>query len=176
MIIKNTASQFVPAPEGLHQSRIVDVTEPIEVDGKFGKKRVFRLIYELEAIAPTGKHYTAASQQLTPSLHEKANLRKLIEKILGRALTVSELSEGIDLDSILLGKQVNIVVEHDTNADQSKTYANVVLVQPVKQAFAPWKSDFIRFKDRSPGPRFAANASAIVEIPVEVDEVEDDLI
>ena len=141
--------QFVPCPEGLHQGIIVDITEPIKVTtGKFGPKEVFRIIFEIDQVAPSGKRFTVSSQQLTPSLHEKANLRKMVEKILGRSLVGDELTKGVDLDKLLLGKQVNLVVEHATNADQTKTYANVVLIQPVKQPFTPWKSDFIRFKER----------------------------
>jgi hypothetical protein len=149
MFIKNTQSKFVPAPEGIHQSVLVDILEPYKsTAGKFGEKEVTRFIFEIDLLAPSGQRYTVSSQQLTLSLHEKSNMRRQIEKIIGRSLTAEELDKGFDLDALLLGKQVTIVVEHAQNADKSKTFANIALIQPVKQPFPAWKSDFIRFKNR----------------------------
>jgi hypothetical protein len=149
MFIKNTQSKFIPAPEGIHQAILCDVLEPYKVTtGKFGPKEVTRFIFEIDVPAPNGQRCTVSTQQLTLSLHEKSNMRKQIEKVIGRSLTAEELDKGFDLDILLLGQQVTIVVEHAQNADKSKTFANIALIQPVKQPFPAWKSDFIRFKDR----------------------------
>ena len=150
MFIKNTQSSFLPAPEGIHQAILVDILEPYKVtSGKFGPKEVTRFIFEIDIVVPTNKQrFTVSSQQLTLSLHEKSNMRKTIEKVIGRSLTAEELDKGFDLDILLLGQQVTLVVEHTQNADKTKTYANIALIQPVKQPFPAWKSDFIRFKDR----------------------------
>lgn len=149
MFIKNTQSKFVPAPEGIHQAILCDVLEPYKsTAGKFGEKEVTRFIFEVDQVAPSGQRYTVSSQPLTLSLHEKSNMRRQIEKVIGRSLTATELDKGFDLDVLLLGKQVTVVVEHAQNADKTKTFANIALIQPVKQAFTAWKSDFVRFKDR----------------------------
>lgn len=165
MVITQKAQTFVPAPEGIHPAIVRDVTELKEaVTPKFGKKSVFRIVFEIDQMAPSGHRFTVFSQQLTPSLHEKANCRKVCEKIIGRPFTSAELEKGVDLDALLLNKQCTLVVEHKSNTDGTKVYANIALIQPVKTAFPAWQTDFIRFKDRKEAENDAAAEEAEADL------------
>lgn len=118
---------FTPHPEcdDPIKAVIVDVTEPKERQTKFGLKDEFRIVYETEVMdEENDRRFCIWSLGYTPSLHEKAALRKDLKKILGRELTAAELEE-FDLEC-LIGHGVKLIVQHEHVDD--KTYANISFI------------------------------------------------
>jgi len=87
------------------------------------------------------------SRNFTPSLNEKANLRKFLRGWFGRDLTEAELAD-FDTES-LLGKAAQLVVVHEHR--DGETYANIVACTPDKsgEPLTP-TGKFVRAKDRPP--------------------------
>lgn len=72
------------------------------------------------------------SQRYTISLHEKSNLRKMLESWIGSRFEFEELQEGIDLKKYL-NKNCMLQVVHNTSKSNGKTYANVgTVIQLIK--------------------------------------------
>ena len=118
---------FTPHPECEEPIKavIVDITEPKERQTKFGLKDEFRIVYETEVMdEENDRRFCIWSRGYTPSLHEKAALRKDLKKILGRELTKAELDE-FDMEC-LIGHGVKLIVQHERVDD--KTYANISFI------------------------------------------------
>lgn len=145
---------FEIAPEGNGRAVCVDVTPLVKRQTQFGEKEEFRLVFELDIDAfgarEDGKRFVVWSRGFTPSLNEKAALRKFLKQWFGRDLNAAELSE-LDPESFI-GKPANIVVAHETG-DNDKVYANIVACTPFKgkDPLQP-SGDFIRKKDREEKP------------------------
>jgi hypothetical protein len=135
-----------PETSALIHACIVDVTQPKPVQTEWGVKEKFKIVYESELKDSQGRHFALFSQGYTPSLHEKAALRKDLKKILGRDLTEAEAKEGIELED-LIGKPVQVLVAHEQH--DGKTYARIAHLQPDKTD-APHKPSggFTRERDR----------------------------
>jgi hypothetical protein len=160
MIAKYTPNTFIPCPEYTGVARIVDVTDMKPHTSQYGTKDQFRYILEVDVIKnkEAGSRFTVATAPMSLSLHEKAALRKFVQKVLGRELTEKELAEGVDTET-LVGKSVNVVVEHVKSADGTKTYSNLAFVQVAKTE-AKWESEYVRFKDREDYEKDAAGEEA----------------
>ena len=128
MIVASNQKQFQPHPAGQFRAVCVDCTEPKEIDSRFGRQTIFKFVFETEATREDGTRFCAWSRPLTPSLHEKANLRKTLKQWRGKDLTSEEL-RGFDNES-MVGQPAIIVVTHDERGDV--TYANIVAVTPDK--------------------------------------------
>ena len=142
-INKNTSStSFEQAPEYQGLAKLVDFTEltDYEYEGKVTQK--FRMIFEIDEKTTKGKRHTVSSKPLLPSLHEKANLTKVITSAFG--LTLVDLSDPFETDD-LIGKYCNIIVEHRVDGD--KTYSNIAYYGKAKSK-ETWDSDYIRLQDR----------------------------
>ena len=120
---------FAPHPEtdGLIKAVIVDITPLKKVQSEFGEREVFRIVYETELVGDDGRRPCVWSRPYTPSLNEKANLRKDIKKLLGRDLTEAEKDE-FDTES-LIGLGVKLMVQHEEGKD-GKTYAVISVITP----------------------------------------------
>lgn len=128
MKITGNDKEFVPHPPYNGQAVCVDITEPKEMDGFSGGKVLkFRIVFETKCLGDDGKPQCVWSAPFTMTLGDKSNLRKFVRQMLGRDLTPEELKEGFDMDS-LLGRNVNIVIVHNTEGD--KTYANIAAATP----------------------------------------------
>ena len=130
-MILETKKKFEPHPEteGPIRAVIVDITEPVERENKFqpGKTVLkFAIVYETEIKQADGTPWTHWARGYTPSLNEKATLRKDIIKITGVAP-----GEKFDTES-LIGKPVKLIIEHKHDGDE--TYANITYL---KQDSAP---------------------------------------
>jgi hypothetical protein len=153
---------WTPCPEVDGQlAQIVDVSDTfILSSAEYEDKEVFRIILEINELNEDGYRFTVSTRPFTVSLHEKANLRKFVEKVLGRELTPAELEAGFEVES-LIGKFCKITVEHAQVGD--KTYANIALVSKAKEPIKDtWKTDFIRLKDR-PSREEGAKAPATIK-------------
>jgi len=145
---KKGGGDFSPHPEteGTVKAVIVDVTPLEKSQSEYGERDVFRLVYETEVTDDDGKRFCVWSRKYTPSLNEKANLRKDIKKIFGRDLTEAEKEE-FDTEA-LIGMGVKLIVQHEEGKD-GKQYAVISFIGPDKdkETLKP-SGKYIRKKDR----------------------------
>jgi hypothetical protein len=122
-MILESKTKFAPHPEtdGPIRAVVVDVTDPKKTVTKFGEKEKFAIVYETELKREDGSPWTHWAHGYTPSLNEKATLRKDIVKITGEAP-----GEKFDTES-LIGKPVKLIIEHKTTDDE--TYANITYLK-----------------------------------------------
>lgn len=145
MKIKANNSNFEACPEFTGKAVCVDVTPLRKQQSQFGERDVFKVVFEVDAEKDDGSRYCVWSRNFTPSLNEKANLRKFVRGWFGRDLTKQELDD-FDTDS-LIGKTAQVVVVHEHK--DGETYANIVACTPDKSN-EPLKATgkYVRVKDR----------------------------
>ncbi len=141
-------SNFTPHPEteGPIKAVLVDVTELKKRMTQYGEKDEFRLVFETEVMdEENDRRFCIWSRGYTPSLNEKAALRKDLKKLMGRDLTSNELNE-FDLEA-LIGHGVKLIIQHETKDD--KTYANISFMAPDrdKTTLKP-SGKYTRIRDR----------------------------
>lgn len=143
-------SEFIPHPEtdGMVKGVIVDITPLKTVQSQYGAREVFKIVIESEIENDEDRRFCVWSRPFTPSLNEKANLRKELKKIMGRDLTALELKE-FDMES-LIGFGVNMIVQHEIVQDGT-TYAVISFISPDKSGnpISP-SGAYKRVKDREP--------------------------
>jgi len=140
-------SNFSPHPEtdGPIKAVLVDVTELKTRMTQYGNKEEFRLVFETECMdEENDRRFCIWSRGYTPSLNEKAALRKDLKKIMGRELTQLELDE-FDLEG-LIGHGVKLIIQHEHKDD--KTYANISFIAPDKDKALKASGKYIRVRDR----------------------------
>lgn len=147
MKIKSNNSNFEPCPEYTGRAVCVDCTPLKKQQSQFGERDVFKVVFETQVEREDGSRFCAWSRNFTPTLNEKANLRKFVRGWFGRELTKQELDD-FDTES-LIGKSAQIVVVHEHK--DGETYANIVACTPDK-ATEPLKPSgkYVRVKDRPP--------------------------
>ena len=161
MKIKANNSTFEACPEFTGKAVCVDVTPLRKQQSAFGERDVFKIVFEVNMDREDGSRFCVWSRNFTPSLNEKANLRKFLRGWLGRDLTAQELND-FDTES-LIGKNAQVVVVHEHK--DGETYANIVACTPDKsgQPLTP-TGKYIRVKDRQAEPaRNAAGAAGTAE-------------
>jgi len=149
MILKDKqTSEFISHPEtdGMVKAVIVDITPLKEVDTQYGVKEVFQIVFESEIENDDGKRFCVWSRRFTPSLSDRANLRKELKKIMGRDFTALEL-KGFDIEA-LIGFGVNLIIQHEIGSN-GNTYAVISFIAPDKSG-SPLKASgaYTRVKDR----------------------------
>jgi len=140
-------SNFTPHPEtdGPIKAVLVDVTELKTRMTQYGNKEEFRLVFETECMdEENDRRFCIWSRGYTPSLNEKAALRKDLKKMMGRELTQLELDE-FDLEG-LIGHGVKLIIQHEHKDD--KTYANISFMAPDKEKALKPSGKYIRVRDR----------------------------
>lgn len=140
-------SNFTPHPEtdGPIKAVLVDVTELKKRMTQYGEKDEFRLVFETEVLdQENDRRFCIWSRGYTPSLNEKAALRKDLKKMMGRELTQLELDE-FDLEG-LIGHGVKLIIQHEHKDD--KTYANISFISPDKDKALKPSGKYIRIRDR----------------------------
>ena len=140
-------SNFTPHPEtdGPIKAVLVDITELKKRVTQYGEKDEFRLVFETECEdEENDRRFCIWSRGYTPSLNEKAALRKDLKKMMGRELTQLELDE-FDMES-LIGHGVKLIIQHETKDD--KTYANISFMAPDKDKALKPSGKYIRVRDR----------------------------
>jgi len=147
---------FEPCPEFTGKAVCVDVTPLHEQQSQFGARQVFKIVFEVDLTLEDGKRACVWSNNFTPSLHEKSNLRKFLRQWFGRDLTDEEL-ESFDTES-LIGKPAMLVVIHDFK--DHTTYANIASCTPDKSGSPLLPSGkFIRKQDRAAAGVASSNGS-----------------
>lgn len=120
---------------------IVDVTDPILKETKWGPKERMSVVFETEMKMDNGKPWIYMAHGYTPSLFDKSNLRKDIIKITG-----ADPGESFDTET-LIGKAVKIIIDHSVDGD--KTYANhTYLKMDDSQTPLRPSGGYVRKKDR----------------------------
>jgi hypothetical protein len=143
---KKSGGNFAAHEEGTFRAVCVDVTPLVKQQSKFGEREVFRLVFETDAPArEDGSRQCVWSRGFTPSLNEKANLRKFLRQWFGRDLSAAEETE-FDTET-LLGMPAQVVITHD-HADNGETYANIVACTPCKKDALKPSGKFTRKQDR----------------------------
>lgn len=142
---KAKSSSFTPAPEGLHRSVCCDAVDLGMLDGKYGRKHMFRYVWQTEELMENGKPYIVR-RDYTLSMHKKSSLRLDVESWRGKPFASDEEAEAFDLESPI-GANCQINVIHNKNGDQ--VYANIKAVVPAVRGMAPLKvRDYIRMINR----------------------------
>jgi len=159
-------SNFTPHPEteGPIKAVLVDVTELKKRMTQYGEKDEFRLVFETEVMdEENDRRFCIWSRGYTPSLNEKAALRKDLKKLMGRDLTQAELDE-FDLEA-LIGHGVKLIIQHEHKDD--KTYANISFMAPDRdKATLKPSGKYIRIRDRdTDGATSNSNSETKAEEP-----------
>lgn len=128
------SEDFEPVPAGNHVARvfqIVHIGTNLE-DSQWGPKEFnkVRITFELpnetkEFKEGEGEKPYVISQEYTISMHEKANLRAMVEGVLGVSFHDTEAG-AYDIEE-LIGKVCMLNIVHRKSA-QGKTYANIASV------------------------------------------------
>jgi hypothetical protein len=140
-------SNFSPHPEtdGPIKAVLVDITDLKKRVTQYGEKDEFRLVFETEVMdEENDRRFCIWSRGYTPSLNEKAALRKDLKKLMGRELTAAELGE-FDLEA-LIGHGVKLIIQHETKDD--RTYANISFMAPDKDKALKPSGKYTRIRDR----------------------------
>lgn len=142
---KQTSSNFEPHPESDCTAVCVDITPLKSQETSFGKRDVFKLVFESDMLRDDARPFLVWSRNFTASLHEKSALRAFLRQWFGRDLTAAELDE-YDTES-LLGRTARLSIVH--TAYNNNTYANIGLIRPDKSE-TPLKASghYTRVKDR----------------------------
>ena len=145
MKIKANNSNFEPCPEYTGRAVCVDGTPLKKQQSQFGERDVFKIVFETLLEREDGSRFCAWSRNFTPTLNEKANLRKFVRGWFGRDLTKAEMDD-FDTES-LIGKTAQIVVVHEHK--DGETYANIVACTPDKaKETLNASGKYVRVKDR----------------------------
>ena len=148
LVLKHEKNNYTPAPEGLHSAVCCDVEDLGEVDTGFGKKYKVKIYWQIEETNPDYDNKPfVVSQRYTASLHEKANLRKMLEAWRGRKFNEEELQE-VDLEK-LIGANCQVQIQHNI-AGEGEVYANVTAVVPSAKNGTKLRvsQDYVRRRDR----------------------------
>lgn len=173
-----TESSFTPVPEGNHIARIYSIIHigTTERETQWGLKQqnkiriTWELLNEMRDFNGEMKPLVI-SQEYTISFGEKANLRKMIDGLLGKDAQKFIEDDTFDIES-LLGRYCMVNVQHTSKGD--KTYANVVSVAPVPKGIElpdKFNEDFIlNYSDKWSDEKFSKLPDFIKDKMKETDE------
>lgn len=146
MIIKG--SNFIPAPEGVHDAVCVDFIDRGPQTTPWGTKHKCRIVFQIDKrmdpVPPkkVGDPFIVGAT-FTVSLADRAGLRKFLKSWRGRDFTPEELA-GFDTENVI-GAQAQIVVVHEEK--KGEIYANITTIMKGKAKLTPDPS-YVRDKDR----------------------------
>jgi hypothetical protein len=169
-------SDFVQAPEGVHNAVCVDVVDLGMVSTSFGPKHQIRIVWELETLMPPDKRNPQvqrpfmASKWYTASIGSKANLRKDLQSWRGKPFTEEELDK-FDVDNVLQ-KPCRLVIQEYDKQDGSKGTKVISIMKADPKVIIKPSGFYERVKDRN--PQQGAPASHAGATPGDVAPPEDD--
>lgn len=139
VMLTDSGSDYKPVDAGNYAAtciRVIDLgTQTTNYQGEEKSARKVRLFWEIPEVTVEWEGVerpATISSTYTASLHEKANLRKVLESWRGRSFTPDEL-KGFDTKNVL-GAPCLLNVVH-TEKD-GRTYANVATVSPLIKGMA----------------------------------------
>ena len=168
----NSGTDFEPVSEGVHSAVLADIIDLGKVQTAFGEKDKVRFVWLTDEADENGRT-KRVSKSYTKSLHEKANLRKDVEKILGKPLGSAQ---SFDVEK-LIGAQNQLVIEHNEGTD-GKVYGNVKAIMKPKEKLAI-PADFTRKAASPNGAVKAAGggkaaAAAVLSRPQQTQPISDE--
>jgi hypothetical protein len=163
IIVKDTSTDFEPAPEGAWRAVCTDVVELGLIHTQFGDKPMIRIAFEIEEVNPKNGKPFMVSQRFGVTLSSKGRLRPFLESWRGKKFTDEEL-KGFDVEA-LIGANAQLAVVHNVN--DGKTFANIASVMKPARGMEKLNISpgYIRVKDREP----AANGHADEPSPADDD-------
>lgn len=143
IIARKQKSDFQPCPEGLWPAVAGDVVDLGMVQTQWGEKHKIQIRWFADADPKRAdrKPYMV-SKKYTLSLHEKANLRLMLEVWRGRKFTDSEL-EGFDLET-LIGVACQVQVAHGQGDEGAYAFPQVILKAAKNGRPTEVPSDYVR--------------------------------
>src|ERR1043166_8380436 len=84
MKIKENNNNFEACPEYTGKGVCVDVTPLRKHQSQYGERNVFKIVFEVDRLKEDGTRFAVWSNQFTPTLNEKARLRKFFRGWLRR--------------------------------------------------------------------------------------------
>lgn len=166
---------FLPAPAGPTQAVCVDVVDLGLVENKFKagtKQAKVRFVWEISKKMPDGRPFLAAGMY-TNSMHEKSNMRKMLESLRGRPYTKEQM-EKLDLEKVIGANAILNIVHVHRGED---TYANITSISPILDGMPKMKptGNYTRVCER-PGyvpPSYEEEEEAIErEPPLDSDPID----
>ena len=135
---------YVPAPDGTHGARLLQVIDLGTQDGIYGPKRNLMVAFELTSKPmDDGRPYTVAAW-FGASLNRKSNLRKALTSWLGRELTVDELQEFAW--NAFVETPCLVQVTHNTNdSGEVKAKVQSITAIPEGMVVAPLAGELLIF-------------------------------
>lgn len=163
IIARKQKSDFTPCPEGLWPAVAGDVVDLGMVNTQWGEKHKVQIRWfaDAEPRRADRKPYMV-SKKYTLSLHEKANLRLMLEVWRGRKFTEDEL-DGFDLES-LIGVHCQIQVAHGQGDEGPYAFPQVILKAVKNGRPVEVPSDYVRECNR-PGYKAPEEEQEIPEEP-----------
>ncbi len=137
-IAPKQSSNYEQIKAGTHIARLYQIlhigTQDVEWQGQIKQQYKIRLSFEFPNQTKVFKEGEPAkpmvlSQEYTLSMGEKANLRKIVEGMIGTSLQEKE-AESFDLED-LLGKACLVSVKHKES--KGKMYANIATTAPLME-------------------------------------------
>lgn len=139
LLAKNDGPAYTPPAEDLYGAVCIGVFDLGMQKTQFGNKHQIFLLWEIDSEKDDGSRHTVG-RKYSPSLHEKAVFRQLLQSWSGRNVTEQEEHDGFDVLK-LLGKPCQLqIIHHNSNG---KVYANVGSVTKLgkgMQALKPSKN------------------------------------
>ncbi len=163
IIIKNE-SNFVPAPDGVHEAVCVDVVDLGMVDTQFGAKHKIKFVFEIAELMENKKRFTIG-QRFNVSMHKKSTLRAFLKTWRGRDFTEEEM-KSFDAEKVI-GAPAQIIVTHDEK--EGEIYANITGIVRSKNPLKP-SGEYKRAKDREDYKAPVESKPRVAQPPTEADK------
>lgn len=163
-VFASAGGNYNPIPMGAYQCLIADV-EMVTAFNSFKNIEEDKLKYTLLVLDDvkcedgTSTRGRKLQKRCTNSVHEKAELTKLVKAALGRNLTKAE-ADAFDVESIV-GKQVKVLVEQAPSKDGTTIWNNIT---SFSAAMAPMEP--VAY---TPKPNVVQTSSHPVEVEEEAD-------
>ena len=140
IVAKQTGVEFSPHPEGQFAMTCVDVVDMGERLKSFKGTKPYlaptcKMVFQSGEVNEAGRLHEV-TKEFTVSMGKKANLRAFLASWRGKSYTDEEARKGVPLHK-LVGQPALVSVEHKTNADGSRTYANISSIAPLPKGLTP---------------------------------------
>jgi len=144
--VEDKQSTWRNPEDGDYLAVVADIVDLGPVQTKFGLKDKVQIVFLLDSFdSETGDQFRV-SGFYTKSKHEKSGLRKAVKAIVG--YDAFETEGSIDLDDLLLGKNVRLAVEN-SEGKEGKEYCNIVaILKAPKGKVLEVPADFQRKADK----------------------------
>jgi len=160
---QQSGGDFKLVPAGMHSAVITGLIDlGLQPGGMYSPAYKVAVIWHTPGALTDDGRPMSITQTYTFSMNKKANLRKHVESLFGKAFPDEKTAADFDLKKIL-GRPCLINVRHDSKGE--KTYANVATVTPLMQGMeAPsFSGDYIYYSEEMPPQEKAAAYEQVPE-------------